>query len=186
MTAMNKKIAPITMFLAAIMFVAACGGIASQNPSDTPRTDSQPDNGTNNGSQPTSEASQQGYLMETTQEASFIKWTEAAGNINGQLQTIYVSGTNPPQTESETVGFTGILEGSELTVTISILGASETWTGTLEGDALTLMIPSNEGILEPYTFEAATVEDYNRAASKLREPRTCEEIYGAEAEFCDY
>jgi hypothetical protein len=65
--------------------------------------------------------------------------------------------------------FTGVQNGSQISLTVSALGFSSTVTGTLSGDTLTLRVPDANGYVATYVYHAATVSDYNTAAAQLRQ-----------------
>lgn len=110
----------------------------------------------------------QGYLWTTSTEVDFIQWTEDSNHhLNGTLQS--VSATPNNTVKSTTEAFTGVHDGSNISITFSALGFSSTLTGTLNGNTLTLSVPDQNGYLATDDFQAASVQDYNNAVNALRQ-----------------
>lgn len=109
-----------------------------------------------------------GYIWSSSIEVDFIQWTEDSNqHLNGTLQS--VSAMSDSTVKSMTAAFTGVHEGSSISITFSEIGLSTTLTGTLNGDTLTLSVPDQNGLLVTDVFHAASVQDYNTAASALRQ-----------------
>jgi hypothetical protein len=111
----------------------------------------------------------------------FIQWTEARGSLSGQFQRVYVAGDKPLETQNENTQFTGIRNGSDVSLKMGDLFSYATWTGTLKGSTLSLVIPDKNGFLSTVVLRAGTVEDYNRAALALR-ARIAQEAAAADRE----
>lgn len=110
----------------------------------------------------------QGYLWTSSTEVDFIQWTEDSGHhLSGTLQS--VTATSDNTVKSTTAAFTGIHDGSNISITFSTLGFSSTLTGTLNGDTLTLTVPDQNGLLATDAFHLASVQEYNSAVSALRQ-----------------
>lgn len=73
--------------------------------------------------------------------------------MSGQLQDVYISSNNSLQTQHTNEAFTGTHDGSNVSISTSIFGFTKTYTGSLNGDTLTL--------------HPASVDDYNKAATAL-------------------
>lgn len=109
-----------------------------------------------------------GYLLDSETTVAFIQFTEDQnGHLTGSLQSVYATGDNTVQNES--AAFTGVRNGSQISLTFSALGFSATVTGTLNGDTLTLRMPDQNGYVATEVFRAASTADYNAAANKLRQ-----------------
>lgn len=108
-----------------------------------------------------------GYLLKSNTNVTFIQFTEDQNDhLTGSLQSVY--GTSDETVHSQSAAFTGIRNGAQLSLTFSALGFSATVQGTLDGDTLTLQMPDQNGYVATDVFHAASVSDYNTAASQLR------------------
>lgn len=67
------------------------------------------------------------------------------------------------------MAFTGVQSGSSLTLTITVLGTPSSWTGTLNGDTLTIEIPQPDGKLKETVFKSASTQQYNQAVDALQQ-----------------
>lgn len=109
-----------------------------------------------------------GYLLNSETTVAFIQFTEDQnGHLTGSLQSVYATSTTNVQSDS--AAFTGVRNGSQISLTFSALGFSATVTGTLNGDTLTLHMPDQNGYVATEVFHAASTADYNAAANKLRQ-----------------
>lgn len=109
-----------------------------------------------------------GYLATNADTVSFVQFTEKDNQLSGHIQDVTETNDIPPQTKSSTAAFTGIQNGSSVTITISIFGFSSSVTGTLDGDTLTLEIPQQDGQLQNETFNGASIQQYNQAIDTLQ------------------
>lgn len=108
-----------------------------------------------------------GYLLTSDTTVAFIQFTEDQnGHLTGSLEQVYATADNTVQNES--AAFTGVRNGSQFSLTFSALGLSQTDTGTLNGNTLTLQWPDQNGLVETGVFRAASTSDYNTAAQNLR------------------
>jgi hypothetical protein len=108
----------------------------------------------------------QGYLYTSTSEVAFIQWTEDSGHhLNGTMQDVLASPDD--SVNSTTEAFTGVHDGSNISITFSGLGP--TLSGTLDGNTLTLTVPDQNGLLATDVFHLASVQEYNRAVTALRQ-----------------
>ena len=105
---------------------------------------------------------QQGYLSATPASVTFLRWTEAGGNLTGQMQQVYVSAEAPLSPQTATLTIAGVKNGSSVTLTIKETGI--TLTGTVKGDVLTLVVPQSDGLLASVELRAGSVSAYNQAA----------------------
>ena len=116
---------------------------------------------------------QNSYLYADKTAASFISWIEATnGTLSGQIQEAFISKDDPTQLQPFTAAFTGVKNGSSVSVTFkgSALDDSKdtTWTGMISGDQVTFTWPANDGTMQTITLTAGTVDDYNSAVSSLK------------------
>ena len=109
----------------------------------------------------------QGYLWSDPSEVAFLQWTEDdTHHLNGTLQS--VDATSDGTVSCTTAAFTGVHDGSNVSITFSELGFSSTLTGSLDGGTLTLQVPQPDGTLASEAFRSASVDDYDSAATALR------------------
>jgi hypothetical protein len=115
---------------------------------------------------------QKGYLAVDDKNIVFVQWTEVDKKLSGRLQVVYLKNGRRLQAESNEASFIGVTDGENISlnftgnVWLSPL-SGKTWTGTLKGDELILVIPLNNGVLAPVKFRYATVDDYNKAVAGL-------------------
>jgi hypothetical protein len=115
---------------------------------------------------------QKGYLYVDSDSIAFIRWTKVDKKLSGQLQVIRTVGGAERSTQASTHSFEGISDGEN--ISLNFTGsvwmdgmAGHTLTGTTKSNELILVIPQDNGILQPYKFQAADVEAYNQAVSRL-------------------
>lgn len=89
--------------------------------------------------------------------------------MSGHIQTVQINNNIPPQTQSFSTAFTGVQNGSSITISFSILGISTSVTGTLNNNILTLDIPQQDGHLKSETFIGTSLQQYNQAVDKLQQ-----------------
>jgi tetratricopeptide (TPR) repeat protein len=117
------------------------------------------------------ESRKTGYLHTDDDSATFIQWAKAERRIEGQMQVLDVN--REGKTDSSSYSFEGVFDGDNLSLTFrgrhqtSLEGI--TVTGTLKGDALTLVWPQSNGTLLTQKFRPASVAEYNDAAHILQE-----------------
>jgi hypothetical protein len=114
----------------------------------------------------TTGSDQKGYLHSDSDSVIFLHWTEINGKLNGQMNVFFVKGNRAKNTDTSGHSFEGVSDRKNLSLnfTGSVwtdgLGG-KTWTGTISGNELTLVIPNNNGQLSPVRFTVGTVEQYN-------------------------
>jgi len=98
-----------------------------------------------------------------------MQWTDNNGQLTGQIQVLSIDKSSQFMITSTNLAFTGLRSGSSVSLTIAQgLGIPTTWTGTVEGDTLSLVIPDANGFLRTTEFRAGAVGDYNTAAAAFR------------------
>lgn len=150
----------ITFALALVvaLLMAGCGGERSAS-SEATRTVS------TTVPRSTAAASQRGFLALASNGALFIQWTRTGDTVTGTLSEAFTSLSDPTQPQSESHPFTGVISGSDVTLTID---SSENWNGTLNGSNVTLSYTSSDGSLRTFDFHPASVADYNAAVASVR------------------
>jgi hypothetical protein len=117
------------------------------------------------------ESRKTGHLHTDDDSATFIQWAKAERQIKGQMQVLDVN--RDGKTDSSSYSFDEVFDGDNLSLTFrgrhqtSLEGI--TVTGTLKGDALTLVWPQSNGTLLTQKFRPASVAEYNDAAQILQE-----------------
>jgi hypothetical protein len=112
-----------------------------------------------------------GYLHTDDDSATFIQWAKTERQIKGQMQVLDVN--QDGKTDSSWFSFEGVFDGDNLSLTFR--GRQQTFlegttvTGTLKGDALTLVWPQSNGTLLTQELRPASVAEYNDAARILQE-----------------
>lgn len=105
------------------------------------------------------------WLSVVDDGALFIRWTETAGSLSGSIAT---SVSYQGSVSGDQEQLTGSRVGDDVTLN---LGGVDV-TGVIEGDRLTLYIPSESGRLEPLEFTASGIDEYNAAIDALTEDAT--------------
>src|SRR5258708_28253623 len=113
-----------------------------------------------------------GYLSQTATSILFIQFTVTGQNqqqINGNIdEVVENTSDNPPALKTSTTAFTGVENGSALTLTISFFGISSSYTGTLNGNTLILDLPQSDGSIQATDFAASSLQQYNQAVAALQ------------------
>lgn len=114
-----------------------------------------------------------GYLSQTPTSITFIQFTAAGQNqqqMSGNITSVVENtNDNPPDVKTSTTAFTGVENGSSLTLTISFFGISSSFKGTLSGDTLTLDLPQSDESIQAMEFVAASLQEYNQAVAALQQ-----------------
>src|SRR5271157_1494398 len=79
-----------------------------------------------------------GYLTTRSGSVAFIQFTESNNRLNGHMQGVGQTNDLPPQTKSYNYAFTGVKNGTSITVSFPVLWSSMSFTGTFIGDTITL------------------------------------------------
>ncbi len=106
-----------------------------------------------------------GFLYLASNGVVFVQWTESDTALSGQMQIVRSTNEDRRVPESINRAFTGVHRGSQISLTFSAFGESETWTGTLNGDTLVLVAPQDSGFLSTFELKPGTVAEYNSAAA---------------------
>ena len=163
MTSATKTLFPLLLALA---LLAGCKEVAGNDPRSSAAGGEKPS--------PTPievESRKTGYLHTDDDSATFIQWAKAEREIKGQMQVLDVN--RDGKTDSSSYSFEGVFDGDNLSLTFR--GRHQTFlegvtvTGTLKGDALTLVWPQNNGTLLTQELRPASVAEYNDAAHILQE-----------------
>ena len=138
--------------------LVACGGGGGAPYANAPTTTAKP-------TQPHSASSQRGFLAIASNGALFIQWTRIADTLRGTLTEAYTSLSDPTRAQSESHSFTGVVNGSSVTLT---LDSAVNWNGTLNGSGVTLSYANSDGSLRTFEFHSASVGDYNAAVARVQ------------------
>lgn len=128
---------------------------------------------------PVSRNAPQGFLSARPDGVEFLQWIESADgaftgrfqavrrNSEGYIAAVPVSGQLHGQRNGDDVSIR--IQGEDGT-SLSIGTGSETsYTGTLGGDVLTLVVPSGTGELATVEYRRTTIAEYNQEARAFRE-----------------
>jgi len=117
---------------------------------------------------------QNGFLHADSDSVMFLQWTEINGKLNGQMNIFYAKGGRAKSTETSSHSFEGVSDGKNISLNFNgsqltdPLGG-KTWTGTISGTEMTLVIPARSGTLAPVKFNAGTVEQYNQTVLGIKQ-----------------
>lgn len=105
-----------------------------------------------------------GYLYSDDSSVGFIQWTEdSSHHLVGTLQIAEADSNNNLQSQS--YPFNGIRNNDRLSISFTLGGTVD---GSLQGNTLTLAIPTQDGTLSQTVFHAASVQQYNDAVTALK------------------
>jgi len=108
------------------------------------------------------------YLATGSSQVALIQWS-GSGTISGTLTDESTSGTPPSATiNSQRFPFTGMINGSSVSLQFSELFATSTIFGNLNGGTLTLNFPQNNGTIEPSTFVSSDLGAFNADVAALQ------------------
>lgn len=111
-----------------------------------------------------------GYVGADNSGVVFIYWTESGNTLTGTLQKTYLAPNNRTGIGADTIGFTGVRSGKQMTLTFPQgFGLTTMLTGTFEDFGITLYVPDSRGTITPLRCYAGNAADYNRAVVSLRE-----------------
>jgi uncharacterized protein YoxC len=116
---------------------------------------------------PSEERIDPSYIYVSSDQVAYIQWTESNGHLIGQYQALYVDKDNPLKLMSAHALFTGVRNGSAITLTFPSF-SQPVVTGIFKSGALILVAPDASGLLVKYIFRPGSVDDYNRAALALQ------------------
>ena len=128
--------------VACVMLLAACGG------SD--------DGTTRSGS----------YLGVDDNAVTFLRWTDDDGELIGSAR--FAIKDNEGRVGVSDYELTGQRTENDVTLTIEGITGGP-WEGRIQGSAVDLNVPQPDGTLQRFTFRRASVPEYNRAVTNLRE-----------------
>lgn len=109
-----------------------------------------------------------GYLASNKNEVIFIQFTEQGGQLSGQVQFFGAEGRGWKKTEANNASFTGLRDGSNVSLRFAGFFTDRTINGTLSGDTLSLVLPQPDGRLATVEFRRASVGEYNAEVEKLK------------------
>jgi hypothetical protein len=109
-----------------------------------------------------------GYLASNEKEVIFIQFTEQGGQLSGQVQFFGAEGRGWKKAGANNASFTGIRDGSNVSLRFAVFFTDRTINGTLSGDTLRLVLPQPDGRLATVEFRRASVSEYNAEVEKLR------------------
>lgn len=119
------------------------------------------------------ESKEKGYIYQSDSEVIFITWTKDNTNkIVGQLQITDLTNSG---IQSSNHGFNGVIDGSNISITITGSVLNDGWTGkvftgSLDGTSkLTLLFPATNGMMNSVAFSSGSVADFNNKVSSLNQ-----------------
>jgi predicted nucleic acid-binding Zn-ribbon protein len=110
----------------------------------------------------------QGYLASDKNGVIFIQFAEQGGQLSGQMQFFGAEGRGWKKTEANNASFTGLRDGSNVSLRFAGFFTDRTINGTLSGDTLSLVLPQPDGRLATVGFRRASVGEYNAEVQKIR------------------
>lgn len=111
--------------------------------------------------------SSEGYLRATKNEVMFIQLAQLRGRVSGQMQVVSLEGRNNTHTKAQSVSFSGVVSGSQVSVVFRGFLTERTILGNLSRSKLTLSLPQANGRIATVVFARASVRQYNTAITLL-------------------
>lgn len=109
-----------------------------------------------------------GYLATGSGNVMFLQFTEKHNQLTGHAEGTEETNDVPPQTKPYNYAFTGTQDGTSITITFSVFWTSTSFSGTFNGDTITLNVPQSDGHIANRTFKAASIQQYNSAVDALQ------------------
>jgi hypothetical protein len=106
-----------------------------------------------------------GYLALSSNGASFIQWQRQGNMVTGKLSESYYDPSKPTELQASAHSFTGSISGSNVSLS---LDTGDTWSGSLNGSALTLSYTASDGSVQTLDFRPASAADYNAAVQQVK------------------
>lgn len=114
---------------------------------------------------PAAEPGVTSYLCAFSDGDMLLQWNSANGDLSGTYQDAAISGTAPQEQVNTSQGdLSGTTSGSG-GITVNI--GTATWYGAINGSAVTLNVPQNDGSIQPVTCNQASVSGWNSAVAQL-------------------
>lgn len=181
LNAMKHTILAVILAIVISLGLGGCAGgrrpdSATQNAKDSPTT-LVPSDPAPSAPEPSSSAAkgQHGYLARFTNQVIFIQLVDNGGQFSGQFQIAQTDSFAAVSSQNYPV--TGTRNGKDVSITLTgsvwTTGwTAKTFTGTLSGDQLTLVMPGDDGQLSTIVLKAANVGDYNKAVTAVKQVAT--------------
>ncbi|HVS83896.1 MAG TPA: hypothetical protein VHE60_19340 [Pyrinomonadaceae bacterium] len=109
----------------------------------------------------------EGFLKTSTGEVMFIQLTQLRGRLSGQMQIISLEGRYKKETKAQSASFSGVINGSQLSLVFKGFLTERTIVGTLSRSKLTLSLPQANGKISVAVFSRASIRQYNMAVAQL-------------------
>jgi hypothetical protein len=109
-----------------------------------------------------------GYLASDKNGVIFIQFADQGGQLSGQMQFFGAEGRGWKKTGANNASFTGLRDGSNVSLRFAGFFTDRTINGTLSGDTLSLVMPQPDGRLATVGFRRASVGEYNAEVEKIR------------------
>jgi hypothetical protein len=108
------------------------------------------------------------YLGTDATAVTFLRWTETESELTGTARFAIETDPTTGTVEFTDYELTGRRSGNQVTLTIKGLPGGP-WEGRVRRSSIDLRIPQSDGTIQPFTFEHASIPDYNRAVARLRD-----------------
>lgn len=110
------------------------------------------------------------YVDRAPNGGILVQWTRSGDKVSGTLSEAYIDRSDQTNLKTESDSFQGTISGSSVTLDFNQgLGITTNWTGTLDGENLTLSYTSNDGSVQTLKFTPGTIDDYNSQVSLTRQ-----------------
>jgi hypothetical protein len=103
------------------------------------------------------------WVLAGQDEVIYLKWSAPGGAVAGVIQT-----ARPNAARTDVRVTSGILAGAANGPHVVLRTGQQTWSGTVEGDALVLAIARPNGARDELRFTRGTVRDFDAAVDAIR------------------
>lgn len=110
------------------------------------------------------------FVKTYSNAVEYITWVDdGTGHLTGQYQEERIDASDGTKIDNQNAAFTGIRNGTDISLSFSLLSAmaGATWTGVLHSHSLVLTRPSDDGLART-TFDEGTFDDYKTAVRHLK------------------
>src|SRR5205814_4505759 len=106
------------------------------------------------------QAGPEGYLTTLNGQVMFIQLTQLRGRLSGQMQIVSVEGGYTKRTKAQSVSFSGVISGNQVSLVFRGFLTEKTIVGTLSRYKLSLSLPQQDGRISVIILTRATTGQY--------------------------
>jgi hypothetical protein len=112
--------------------------------------------------------SPEGYLSANNGQVIFIQLAQSRGKLSGEMQIVSLEGRYTKQTKAQSISFSGVINGNEVSLVFRGFLSEKTIVGSLSRSKMSLSLPQPDGKISVITLMRATTRQYNLAVAQLQ------------------